>query len=103
MRCALFNDRGACLATRSGERRPSARGVVQLSTGAWLDPEVRGEPGAMCKHGNPNVLTPDKGTSRLAQGPIAHTCLVEVERFEGEPPAVTAFEPPEIVWPGSRA
>ena len=101
----LFNDRGACLATAvldEGIRR----GVVQLSTGAWLDPEVRGEPGAMCKHGNPNVLTPDKGTSRLAQGPIAHTCLVEVERFEGVPPGVTAFEPPEVVWPqaasGSR-
>jgi biotin/methionine sulfoxide reductase len=46
------------------------------------------------------VLTPDKGTSRLAQGPIAHTCLVEVERFEGEPPPVTAFEPPEIIWSG---
>ena len=55
----------------------------------------------MCKHGNPNVLTPDKGTSRLAQGPIAHTCLVEVERFEGAAPAVTAFEPPEIVRPRS--
>ena len=92
----LFNDRGACLATAVLDEgvRP---GVVQLATGAWFDPEVRGEPGAMCKHGNPNVLTPDKGTSRLAQGPIAHTCLVEVERFEGEPPAVTAFEPPEIV------
>ena len=95
----LFNDRGACLATAvldEGIRR----GVVRLSTGAWFDPEVRGEPGTMCKHGNPNVLTPDKGTSRLAQGPIAHTCLVGMERFEGEPPAVTAFEPPEIVWPG---
>ena len=74
------------------------RGVVQLSTGAWFDPETPGEPGAMCKHGNPNVLTPDKGTSRLAQGPIAHTCLVEVERFDGIAPAVTAFEPPEIIF-----
>ena len=92
----VFNDRGACLATAvldDGVRK----GVVQLPTGAWYDPAVRGEPGAMCKHGNPNVLTPDKGTSRLAQGPIAHTCLVEVERFEGVPPAVTAFEPPEVI------
>ena len=92
----LLNDRGACLATAvldEGIRR----GVVRLPTGAWYDPEVRGEPGALCKHGNPNVLTRDKGTSRLAQGPIAHTCLVEVERFEGDPPAVTAFDPPEII------
>ena len=94
----LFNDRGACLASAvlSDDIR---RGVVQLSTGAWYDPEVPGAPGSTCKHGNPNVLTPDKGTSSLAQGPIAHTCLVEVERFEGVPPAVTAFEPPKIEWP----
>ena len=98
----VFNDRGACLATAvvSEDVRP---GVVRLPTGAWYDPEIRGEPGVLCKHGNPNVLTPDKGTSRLAQGPIAHTCLVEVERFEGVPPAVTAFEPPEIIQRGSAS
>ena len=92
----LFNDRGACLASAVVSENVR-RGVVQLSTGAWYDPEVPGEPGSTCKHGNPNVLTPDKGTSSLAQGPIAHTCLVEVERFEGVPPAVTAFEAPEII------
>ena len=94
----VFNDRGACLATAVVDEG-IRRGVVQLPTGAWYDPEVRGTPGALCKHGNPNVLTVDRGTSKLAQGPIALTCLVEVERFEGDPPAVTAFEPPEIVWP----
>ena len=94
----VFNDRGACLASAVVSEH-IRRGVVRLPTGAWYDPEVRGETGALCKHGNPNVLTPDKGTSSLAQGPIAHTCLVEVERFEGKPPPVTAFEPPEIVWP----
>jgi biotin/methionine sulfoxide reductase len=46
------------------------------------------------KHGNPNVLTLDKGTSRLGQGPIAQTALVEIEKYEGEPPPVTAFDPP---------
>ncbi|MEL7157499.1 MAG: molybdopterin dinucleotide binding domain-containing protein, partial [Actinomycetota bacterium] len=88
----LFNDRGACLAGAvvSDALRP---GVVQLATGAWYDPNDDG----MCKHGNPNVLTRDKGTSQLAQGPSAHTCLVEVERFEGTPPPVTAFEPPPLV------
>ena len=92
----VFNDRGACLATAvvgEGIRR----GVAQLPTGAWYDPETPGTPGALCKHGNPNVLTPDRGTSKLAQGPIALTCLVEVERFEGVPPAVTAFDPPRII------
>jgi hypothetical protein len=42
------------------------------------------------------VLTLDKGTSRIVQGPSAQTVLVEVERFEGLPPPVTAFVPPVI-------
>ena len=93
----VFNDRGACLAGAVLSDRVMP-GVVQLSTGAWYDPDEPGPDGrALCKHGNPNVLTRDKGTSRLAQGPTAHTCLVEVERYEGEPPPVTAFDPPEII------
>ena len=91
----IFNTRGACLGTvvTSDDVRP---GVAQMSTGAWYDPENPAEPDSLCKHGNPNVLTLDKGTSRLAQGPIAHTCLIKVERFEGTPPPVTAFDPPVI-------
>ncbi|MEO0958204.1 MAG: molybdopterin dinucleotide binding domain-containing protein, partial [Pseudomonadota bacterium] len=91
----VFNDRGACLA---GLRISDEvmQGVVQLSTGAWYDPEVPGDPKSLCKHGNPNVLTRDKGTSRLAQGPSAHTALVEVARVEGTPPPVTAFDPPVL-------
>ena len=41
-----------------------------------MDP---GAAGSIELNGNPNVLTRDKGTSKLAQGPSAHTCLVEVE------------------------
>ncbi|HUF87201.1 MAG TPA: molybdopterin-dependent oxidoreductase [Thermohalobaculum sp.] len=91
----VFNDRGACLAgvVLSEAIRP---GVVQLSTGAWYDPAEPGVEGTLCKHGNPNVLTRDRGTSRLGQGPSAHTVLVEVERYAGEPPAVTAHIPPAI-------
>jgi len=91
----LFNTRGACLAgaVLSDLVCP---GVIMLSTGAWYDPLEPGVPGTLEKHGNPNVLTPDKGTSRLSQGPSAHSCLVEVERFEGEPPPVTAFAPPPL-------
>jgi biotin/methionine sulfoxide reductase len=51
----------------------------------------------MCKHGNPNVLTPDKGTSKLGQGPIAHSCLIEVEKYNNIVPKITAHEPPEII------
>ncbi len=91
----VHNDRGALLAAArvSADVRP---GVVSLPTGAWYDPQEPGVPGSLEKHGNPNVLTPDRGTSRLAQGPIAHSALVEVTRHDGEPPPVTAFTPPEI-------
>ena len=92
----VFNDRGACLAgVRFDEGvRP---GVVVLPTGAWYDPLVPGEIGSLEKHGNPNVLTLDKGTSKLTQGCSAHTALVEVERYEGVPPRVTAFDPPQLL------
>ena len=92
----VFNDRGECLAGAklSPELRP---GVVQLSTGAWYDPERPGQPGGLERHGNPNMLTRDAGTSRLAQAPSALTTLVEVERFDREAPAVRAFEPPALI------
>lgn len=89
----VFNDRGECLAGAvvSDDIRP---GVLQLATGAWYDPE---EPGGRDRHGNPNVLTRDKGTSKLAQGPSAQSTLVEVERFAGTPPPICAYAPPEII------
>jgi biotin/methionine sulfoxide reductase len=94
----VFNDRGEVLAgvVVSDHIRP---GVVELPTGAWYDPLVPGMIGALDKHGNPNVLTMDKGTSKLAQGPIAHSALVEVERFDGELPDITVFAPPPIKEP----
>jgi biotin/methionine sulfoxide reductase len=100
----VFNDRGSCLAAIaiSDLVRP---GVVQLSTGAWLDPLDPTAERSLDKHGNPNVLTRDKGTSRLAQGPSAQTCLVEVERFDGPLPPITAFTPPDFAQrtnPSSR-
>ncbi|MGF6233079.1 biotin/methionine sulfoxide reductase [Inquilinus ginsengisoli] len=98
----LFNDRGACLAGALVTDRVMP-GVIQLATGAWYDPEVPGEVGALCKHGNPNVLTRDHGTSRLGQGPSAHTCLVEIARLEGPAPRVTAFDPPVILDPRAEA
>ncbi len=91
----IFNDRGSCLAgvNLSENIMP---GVIQLATGAWFDPAVPGKIGALCKHGNPNVLTMDKGTSRLAQGPTALSTLVEVEIFDGDIPTITAHLPPTI-------
>ena len=88
----VFNDRGACLGSVVIDAAMRS-GVVQMSTGAWYDPDENG----MCKHGNPNVLTRDKGTSKLGQGPSAHSCLIEVELFKDAPPPVTAHEPPQII------
>ena len=89
----VFNDRGECLAGAivTEDIRPE---VLQFQTGAWYDPE---KPGGLDRHGNPNVLTRDKGTSRLAQGPSAQSALVEVERFDGRLPPIGAFTPPEII------
>jgi hypothetical protein len=38
--------------------------------------------GALERAGTANVLTRDVGTSQLTEGPIAMSCLVEVERFQ---------------------
>jgi biotin/methionine sulfoxide reductase len=89
----VFNQRGAILAG-AVVTDDIRGGVIQISTGAWYDPLEPGVIGSLDKHGNPNVLTLDKGTSRLAQGPSAQTTLVQVEKFNGEPPPVSAFENP---------
>jgi biotin/methionine sulfoxide reductase len=90
----VYNQRGAmiCGAVISDNMMP---GVILVSTGAWFDPDPTGV--VSCKHGNPNVLTPDLGTSSLAQGPAAHSCLVRVEKWAGGNITVTAHQPPEIV------
>jgi biotin/methionine sulfoxide reductase len=89
----LYNERGVCLAgaVLSDALRP---GVVQLSTGAWYDPEDPASDKPLCVHGNPNVLTRDAGTSRLAQGCTGQLSLVEIERFDGPLQPIKAFDPP---------
>ena len=73
------------------------KGVVAVSTGAWYDPADPADPHSVCKHGNPNMVAPDRPTSRLAQGPGAHSCLVEIERYDGPPVTITAHQPPDIL------
>ena len=93
--CArVYSTRGACLVTIITE--PGLLpGVVQMSTGAWLDALQQDDGTLLCQHGNPNTVTQDRGTSELAQGPVAHSCLVAVEpaRADG---LKTALLPPEI-------
>jgi biotin/methionine sulfoxide reductase len=89
----LFNMRGGCLAGAivSDAVRP---GVVQLATGAWYDPLDAAAEAPLCVHGNPNVLTRDAPTSKLAQACTGQLTLVQVARFAGELPPVRAFDPP---------
>lgn len=89
----VFNDRGACLAT-AVLTDAVARGVLKLCTGGWYDPLDVNADDSLCRQGNPNVLTRDAGTSRLAQGSVAHSCLVQAERWQGEDPGTDPWSPP---------
>lgn len=90
----IYNDRGSCLSAIKLSLNVR-RGVLMIATGAWYDPDYSND-AACCKHGNPNVLTPDIATSQIAQGPSAMSCLVEVELLKGDLAEVTAFSPPDI-------
>jgi biotin/methionine sulfoxide reductase len=90
----VFNERGACLAVaRVTDRvRP---GVVQMATGAWYDPvTLSGEAQTVCVAGNPNLVTRDIGTSRLAQGCTGQLCLVQVTPVAEMPPVRHGYAPP---------
>jgi biotin/methionine sulfoxide reductase len=91
----IFNQRGSCVS--AAQLDPGVlKNVIMMATGAWYDPDWDGDENC-CKHGNPNTLTKDLPTSELGQGPGALTCLVEIEKFVGIAPDVTAFVPPKIV------
>jgi biotin/methionine sulfoxide reductase len=92
----VFNGRGQCLAgVRLDDRMMPD--IVALPTGAWFDPLEPGVPDTLELAGNPNVLTRDHGTSSLAQGPSAHTCLVQVERSDVDAPRPRVYTPPPLV------
>ena len=90
----IHNGRGACLAGAVITDTMSP-GVAKLSCGAWYDP-AGDEDGALCAHGNANVLTHDRGTSKLSQGPSTGSNMVEIERWTGPLPPVRAFVPPQV-------
>lgn len=92
----VTSKRGSCLAiaTITDALMP---GVVQLATGAWFDPSDPEVQGSLELNGNPNVLTPDHGTSRLAQGPSPNACLVEIRKFEGNAKQVRIYQSASLV------
>ena len=85
------NGRGRCLTgvRVTADIRP---GVAILPTGAWWSPVETAE-GQLCVAGNANVLTLDVPASAFSGGCAAHTCLVAIERYEGNAPLPTFGEP----------
>lgn len=86
----VFNKRGQVLAG-AVVTKDIMPNVVRLCEGGWYDPNDEG----MCKYGNVNVLTIDMPTSELANGNISHTSLVNIEKYKGLPPEITAFTAPK--------
>jgi biotin/methionine sulfoxide reductase len=94
----VFNARGACLAGAIVDDGILPN-VAVMATGAWIDQSD----GEVERHGNPNVLTLDIGTSRLTQASSAQSALVEIERWSGPLPPVRVLTPPELLHAdGSR-
>lgn len=91
----VFNDRGEILAGVL-ITEIVRENVAIICEGAWYSPEKFGEK-SLCQHGNINVLTIDKGASRLSQSNIAQTTLAEVSKFTGELKPINAFSKPEIL------
>lgn len=88
----VFNDRGQLLAgAHVSDNFPP--GIVRIQEGAWYGP-TGPEIGALDTYGDPNTVTLDIGSSSLAQAQAANTCVVQVEKFLGKEPAVTAFGGP---------
>jgi trimethylamine-N-oxide reductase (cytochrome c) len=89
----VFNGRGQMLAGAvvTDAIRP---GVIQVNEGGWYDPVQPGEVGTLCAYGDVNTLSPDLGTSKLAQGNCGHTVVGDVEKFEGDLPEIDVFSTP---------
>ncbi|MDY2948244.1 trimethylamine-N-oxide reductase TorA [Mannheimia varigena] len=86
----VFNDRGqAIVGAVLSDNFPT--GVVRLQEGAWYSPLDEGI-GAIDTYGDPNTMTLDIGSSKLAQAVSANTCLVNIEKFVGTAPEPNGFK-----------
>lgn len=90
----VFNDRGQILAG-AVVTEDTMEGTIVVHEGGWYDPANPGKPDTLDRYGDVNVLTPDIGTSKLAQGNCGHTCIGDVEKFVGMAPAVDVFTAPK--------
>ncbi|MBV7387363.1 trimethylamine-N-oxide reductase TorA [Pasteurellaceae bacterium TAE3-ERU1] len=88
----VYNDRGqAIVGAHISDLFPT--GVVRLQEGAWYSP-LNETVGAIDTYGDPNTMTLDIGASKLSQAVSANTCLVNVEKYQGNAPKVTGFSGP---------
>ncbi|WP_304608360.1 molybdopterin dinucleotide binding domain-containing protein, partial [Gluconobacter kondonii] len=87
---------GACLAA-AHLSDTVIRGVIQLPTGAWFEVGEDEQGNRIEIHGNPNVLTPDRGTSELSQGCSAQSTLVDMCLYHGPLTELTVHTPPSFV------
>jgi trimethylamine-N-oxide reductase (cytochrome c) len=74
---------------------------LRIEEGAWYGPVGKdgskqggSEIGALCSYGDPNTLTLEIGSSKLAQACSAYTCSVQFEKFTGQLPQVASFSGP---------
>ena len=90
----VFNKRGQIL-TGAILTDNIKQGVVKVDEGAWYAPAVPGVEGTICTNGSANVLTIDIPSSKLANGNISHTALVNIEKYKGEVPELNIFKQPK--------
>jgi molybdopterin guanine dinucleotide-containing S/N-oxide reductase-like protein len=79
----VFNDRGQILCAAQVTADIAAESVV-VHEGSWYAQAEPGVIGSLDRGGSSSVLTRQHGTSKLAQGPVCHTTLVQVEKYSGE-------------------
>ncbi|WP_316858903.1 trimethylamine-N-oxide reductase TorA [uncultured Cohaesibacter sp.] len=87
----VFNDRGQIL-TGAVVTDKVRKGVLRVQEGGWFDPV---ELGGLDAYGDVNVLSPDIGTSKLAQGNCGYSIIADAEKFTGELPDVKVFSTPK--------
>lgn len=78
----VFNGRGQILCGAHVTEDIAAQSVV-VHEGSWFRQLEPGVAGSLDRGGSSSVLTRQMGTSKLAQGPVTHTTLVEVEKYDG--------------------
>lgn len=70
--------------------------VLMMHEGGWFDPKDLNDEKGMCVHGDVNMLTLDKGASKLSQANVANTALVTIEKYTGKVPPVKVFSKPNL-------